>query len=482
MKKLMMSLATIVLTTGAVASATAFTNQTTTQKQLTPAKPKLNKASQAQNETPYDIALKLAHKTIKLDPNYWLGKDIKDYRSQLNNTIVNEGILTKAETQYVNWDSSVIERAAYYESTKFFVREGQGPTVTDTVTLDASSGSTAQQIVNKIRNANIRLNYNFWKNKKISDYNVGFQNPTFQNILVNEGILTRAEASTISIDSEFYQQTLAHPGRFAFDFDVTDYLSYIPSRAYVNVVDDGSSAQQLANQVQANHAYFLKPGMQGKYADTAVALANLRQQLLYYKQYNKLTKADIDHFYAPHRKLTDVNNDFVFTVLKDGQRVKANPCKIIAHNYAYMHRDANSADHVQFSVNLTPKLVKFISNFVIFNPEDYSLFLGDFYQILNNGHFETQPKVPNIPPSQVDPHAFKPDNTLGHLIADFAKNQHISVSQLASNYAEAKDADIKKFSVALKQATDKAAETNSSLGVSFSWIRKAPYITNYSFW
>ena len=70
MKKLMMSLATVVLTTGAIADATAFTNQTTTPKHLTPAKPKLNEASQAQNETPYDIALKLAHKTIKLDPNY----------------------------------------------------------------------------------------------------------------------------------------------------------------------------------------------------------------------------------------------------------------------------------------------------------------------------------------------------------------------------------------------------------------------------
>lgn len=482
MKKLMMSLATVVLTTGAVADATSFTTSTTTQKHLKSTKPKLNEVTQAQNETPYDIALKLAHKTIKLDPNYWLRKDIKDYRNQLNNTIVNEGILTKAEVQYVDWSSLIIERAAYYKSTEFSVREGQGPIVTDTVILDAGSGSTVQQIVNKIKNAHIRLNYNFWKGKKLSDYNVRFSNYVFENILVNEGILTKAEASTISIDGGLYQKTFTNPGRFAFRFDVTDYRDYIPAQAYVDVVEDGLSAEQLANQIKASHTYFLKPGMQGQYADATAPLANLKQQLLYYNQYNKLTKADLSHFYAPHRKLEDVNNNFLFTVIKDGQRVKANPCTVIAHNYAYMNRDVNSAQHLQFSVNMPPYLVKLLANFI--GPDDYydSFFLGYFYQILNNGHFETLPKVANIPPTSVDPHAFKPNNTLGNLMADFAKAQHYDVSALASNYAEAKDKDIRNFSMALQKATRKAAEKNSSLGIAFSWITKAPYINYYSFW
>ena len=99
--------------------------------------------------------------------------------------------------------------------------------------------------------------------------------------------------------------------------------------------------------------------MQGKYADTAASLANLRQQLLYYNKYNKFTKEDIDHIYAPHHKLTDVNKNFVFTALKDGQRIKANPCTIIAHNYSYIIRNVNKANEVWFLVNLTPKLSNF---------------------------------------------------------------------------------------------------------------------------
>ena len=96
MKKLLTSLATISLMTGSLSNVTAFVNQKTSV-------PK-NPVSSAQktNEDAEDIANKLWNKTVKIDPNFWLNKDIKTEQADFNKAIVSNGILTADEIQYVS--------------------------------------------------------------------------------------------------------------------------------------------------------------------------------------------------------------------------------------------------------------------------------------------------------------------------------------------------------------------------------------------
>ena len=54
-------------------------------------------------ETAQTIAKKLQAATILLNPGFWLRKDVFDYQSQLNDAIVQQGILTRREVQYVTW-------------------------------------------------------------------------------------------------------------------------------------------------------------------------------------------------------------------------------------------------------------------------------------------------------------------------------------------------------------------------------------------
>lgn len=56
----------------------------------------------AANEDVEDIASKLWQKTLDIDGNFFLGKDIKNYQSQFNTAIVKQGILTADEAKYVS--------------------------------------------------------------------------------------------------------------------------------------------------------------------------------------------------------------------------------------------------------------------------------------------------------------------------------------------------------------------------------------------
>ena len=49
------------------------------------------------------IAGELADDPIKLDPGFWLGKDIYNYQKQLNDAIVKQGILPANNGQYLQW-------------------------------------------------------------------------------------------------------------------------------------------------------------------------------------------------------------------------------------------------------------------------------------------------------------------------------------------------------------------------------------------
>lgn len=81
MKKLMLSLATVVLMTGSVAGVSNVmqNHQKTVKSSSQSQQTKKRNNFQATNEDAEDIANKLWNQTIKLRPKFWFNKDIKDY-------------------------------------------------------------------------------------------------------------------------------------------------------------------------------------------------------------------------------------------------------------------------------------------------------------------------------------------------------------------------------------------------------------------
>ena len=74
------------------------------------------------------IADKLQGKTIVLDPKFWVGKDIKNYKEKLDDAIVAQGILTQQEVQYVSWGDLTLNQARSYPNCDFTVSK-DGETV-----------------------------------------------------------------------------------------------------------------------------------------------------------------------------------------------------------------------------------------------------------------------------------------------------------------------------------------------------------------
>ena len=100
MKKLLLLLTTFTLTGGSFATLNNFSQETTHFTGAT-------NESKAQQ-----IADKLDHSVVKLDPNFWLNKNIDVYETQLNELLVKEGILTQAEASVaIIWQNFTINKA-----------------------------------------------------------------------------------------------------------------------------------------------------------------------------------------------------------------------------------------------------------------------------------------------------------------------------------------------------------------------------------
>ena len=97
------------------------------------------------------IANKLQGKTIVLDPKFWVGKDIKNYKEQLDNAIVSQGILTKEEVQYVSWGDLSLNQARSYPNCDFTVNKDGEIAVAHNITLDVENQQN-KQTFNQINN------------------------------------------------------------------------------------------------------------------------------------------------------------------------------------------------------------------------------------------------------------------------------------------------------------------------------------------
>ena len=320
MKTLLLSLATIALTSGSLAELSILPKMV----QNMPAKQKQAKS----NTEADDIAKKLQGKTIKLDPNYWLGKNINDYTVPLDNIVVKQGILTDDEVQFVHWSNLTINIAGWYWTVGFTVWVGGH--ASGTICLDADSGETTAQIAAKLQSKPIQLNYNYWNNKDLKT------NLTdLRSIIVNEGILNKIEASEItglSGGDDYYTVNYNWVGEdYYINYIVNDNntVSGTPDNPGVQVLNDGKDAQQLANQISGQEVMLkLHVKDAGKYADNPQVLADIRQQFVANQWYN----ADqIKYLYAPHQMLINYvfgYDSVQFTFNKDGQIAQTVTCRV----------------------------------------------------------------------------------------------------------------------------------------------------------
>ena len=125
-KKILTSLATIGLISSSLANVTAWTETVDSQVY------KINSSKLQRNgEDAEDIANQLWNKSFGMNYIYWINKDIKQYREQLIDIIVEQGGLRRSKFKYVTWKDSII-KADYKNSGTYIVRK-DGAVATGTV-------------------------------------------------------------------------------------------------------------------------------------------------------------------------------------------------------------------------------------------------------------------------------------------------------------------------------------------------------------
>lgn len=66
-------------------------------------------------------------------PIYWVGKDIKQYREQLVDIIVEQGGLSRSEFRYVKWKDTIIQGTPGYKNHGTYIVRKDGAIATGTV-------------------------------------------------------------------------------------------------------------------------------------------------------------------------------------------------------------------------------------------------------------------------------------------------------------------------------------------------------------
>ena len=337
-----------------------------------------NVNEKATNEDAEDIASKLWNQSVKIDPNFWLNKDIHSDQKDFNKAIVKDGILTASEVQYVSWGNLNINVAGWYWSKGAFTVSKDGATATGHVTVDADSGETPAQIVAKLEKRDPTLNFNYWNGKNLQTNLI-----ELRSILVNEGIVTKVEASEIAGIADGGYGFVIDKSWIGLGFPV-DYIvndnntSDTAGDAQVEAVNDGNDAQQIANSIQ-NQSYGLKTNAMGQYADSSSITEDFDNLL---EATYGLKEADVKDTKLPHVKLQANNPNINASINKDGQTAVAKvtlECK--NSPYIYYRYYPDNVNNLVFYVNLNPAMTNTLKS--IFTHNDAKTDLGIFYNALD---------------------------------------------------------------------------------------------------
>ena len=375
MKKLITILATVVLITGSVASATntMHCNVQTTKVFSQKTNPTQSNY-QATNEDVEQIAGKLVNKKIKIDPNYWLGKDIKNYQTQLNAAIVKDGILTQDEVQYVSWSDYTVSQAIMAKTPAHFTVKKDGATAYGIASLNASIGESATQVAAKLSKVTPVLNIADWKSRKATSYI-----PQLRSLLVNEKILTKPEASLVTNVKNTAYVFPTTAAIISLSFEINDGSTTAYSNGKVNLKNDGNNAATIAANIQ-NKFYGLKQNTVGMYADSSYVTNDFRSLLV--NSYDQGSD-DMNHVTLPHVKLQQDNKNIKAQVMKDGEIVTAN-IELVDYTSNYLFYESSSDTTLTYYLNLNPTVVNVLKKF--FPTAGSKDDLGYFLNVLDDGN------------------------------------------------------------------------------------------------
>lgn len=254
------------------------------------------------------IADKLNNKTVNLNPNFWLGKDIKTNRSTLVDRLVNQNIITYEEAQYVSWGNLNISKAQKYVNVPLTVQKN-GITVNAHLNLDANYEAT--KIANKLTNKTIRLNPKFWVGKNIKNYK-----EQLDDAIVSQGILTKEEVQYVSWGDLTLNQARSYP-KCAFTVSKDGHNAIAKNITLDTEYEANKIANKLSNKTIRLTTYWL-----GDHLGDPKVRKNFEDELIYQRL---ATREELQYVTWPdvhiNRKGNYTNLDFI--VSKDGHEAIA---------------------------------------------------------------------------------------------------------------------------------------------------------------
>ena len=348
----------------------------------------------------------------------------------------------------------------------------------------AVSKETNADILNKLSKSNIVFNYDFWKNKKMRDYN-----NEVRNILVNEHILTRAEANWIEMESS---QVINQGAKtYQIQFSVDYYPPEISRMINVHVVDDGLSAASIAHKLATdgeydsggrwveNSTYYLKPTACNQYADSNIVMQNFRNIL----KYDRSWQSYLNTFALQHTLLTNApnGNNVTVTVHRDAQTASAT-INLVAYKAPFLNLEDQDDYDMAFDVNLTPSVIQYLADYFLANSNKTNR-LGFFYQVLDDGRFNDD--LYDVPYEHAEYYPWW--DCLEEWMGSYGSSSDC-VSQIAALQAATSGHAGEPGNLAFEEALyhqimNSYSTTYLSVFVSWHWNKGSDYDTyTYSFW
>ena len=215
MKRLIVSLAVVVVTGGAAVNATSFTQlgDKIPAPYIGPGIP-----SKAQAE-----ANKLDHKTVNLTENYpyeYVSKTAAQDAAAIKQVLVQKNVLSATEVKDFSFDNMKILDYAFTYNLSFTVKNPNGQTASGVFDVYLNSApkkvkaktigpsqpsKTAQDIANKLSNKTIKLDPGFWGTKNLINYP-----QQLRAAIVQQGLLTEDEAQYVFGADQIIQETIAY--------------------------------------------------------------------------------------------------------------------------------------------------------------------------------------------------------------------------------------------------------------------------------
>ena len=457
MKKLLTSLATLSLMAGSLANVTAFVHQKP---------PVANNHSVAQkttNEDAEDIASKLWNKTVKIDPNFWLNKDIKSDQTDFNKQLIQQGIITQDEAHYVSWASFNISKAGWFANKGTFTVKKDGATATGHVTVDATGGETISVIADKINKANVRFNLNYWNQKAVGSYL-----SQLQAILANEKIVTKAEASVISeLKSPV---TITKAGMIVVSLNLNNNKTSSVASAHINVVNDGADADQVMSSL--GNSINLKTNTVGSYADNTT----IEKYATSYID-NVWSGSNIDSVTLAHKLLVAGNNNVPLTIFKDGQTANRT-FSLNSEKNPTMAKISGNRDDLTLLVNLNSAAITALKKYFQSQTSPFFKYkpsLQYFFNMLDDGKWSNSGLLPKC-----DNFGFADSQTLDPLLNGIGDTFQSSLDKVLNM---ARIAGNKDFYNALNSyITSGVTDATIMFHIHFEWPPDNYFIHQYSFW